>query len=154
MKHAQRDGGQQARRNRRQPPHRPPRRQSAGGQTCREATAVLRQVTPSRINAAFAKLWELVELDGRGAPYDITHTHFAIVSRSPLVSKSRRCCKAEYAPRGRELFGVLMVREKRAASELDLSACRERRFKQTLRPPFRVARNGEGGGYLATSHLR
>jgi hypothetical protein len=30
---------------------------------------------------------------GRGTPYGVTHTHFAIVSRSASVSKSRRYCK-------------------------------------------------------------
>jgi hypothetical protein len=30
---------------------------------------------------------------GRGTPYGVTHTHFALVSRSAPVSKSRRCCK-------------------------------------------------------------
>jgi enoyl-CoA hydratase/carnithine racemase len=46
MKHVQRDRAQQARRSRRRPPDLA-RRQSAGRQrrTCREATAVFRQVT-------------------------------------------------------------------------------------------------------------
>jgi hypothetical protein len=30
---------------------------------------------------------------GRGTPYGVTHTHFALVSRSAPVSKFRRCCK-------------------------------------------------------------
>jgi hypothetical protein len=48
-------------------------------------------------------------------------------------------------------FGGLIV-EKASASELDLGA--KKQIKQMLRPPFRVARNGEGGGSLTAGHLQ
>jgi hypothetical protein len=35
---------------------------------------------------------------------------------------------------------------------LDRGARTESRFKQMLRPPFRVARNEEAGGFLAAGH--
>jgi hypothetical protein len=51
-----------------------------------------------------------------------------------------------------------LLRAKSSASELDLGARSERRFKQRfkqmLRPPFRAARNGEGGGCLSAGHLQ
>jgi len=74
-------------------PRDPARRQSAERRRCicREATAVLRQVTlPGSERLLRTGNWNS---GGRGTPYGVTHTHFAIVSHSALVSKSRRCCK-------------------------------------------------------------
>jgi hypothetical protein len=67
---------------------------AAGRQLCREATAAVlrRGVTLPGSQQRLPRAREL-ELGGRGAPYGVTHTHFAIVSRSALVSKFRRCCK-------------------------------------------------------------
>jgi hypothetical protein len=53
-----------------------------------------------------------------------------------------------------ELLEFCLLREKASASELDLGASRESRFKQMLRPPFRLARNEEGGRFLAAGPLQ
>jgi hypothetical protein len=77
-------------------PREPARRQSAGKQRrpCREATAaVLRRGSPFRDHSSVCRALGNWNSGGRGTPYGVTHTHFAIVSRSASVSKSRRYCK-------------------------------------------------------------
>jgi len=93
MKDAQRDRAQQALRSCRRPPppREPARRQSAGRQRrpCREATAaVLRRGSPFRDQSSGCRAPGNWNSGGRGTPYGVTHTHFAIVSRSALASKS------------------------------------------------------------------
>jgi len=77
-------------------PREPARRQSAGRQRrpCREATAaVLRRGSPFRDHSSVCRALGNWNSGGPGTPYGVTHTHFAMVSRSASVSKSRRYCK-------------------------------------------------------------
>jgi hypothetical protein len=70
----------------------PARRQSAeAAPHLQRRTGVLRQVTfRDRSSVCYAPG---IGTQGSGTPYGVTHTRFAIVSRSALVSKSQRCCK-------------------------------------------------------------
>src|ERR1700738_3667680 len=73
----------------------------------------------------------------RGAPYGVTHTHFAIVSGSALAFKSSPCDQPKIPSRS-HAFEVRLLTVKASASELDdLGARRESRFKQMAKPPFR-----------------
>jgi len=86
MNHAQRDRAQQARRSRRRPPH----RETLHVDKVREGSAALagkrlggfeaRVTLPgSQQRLPRAGKWNSC---GRGTPYGVTYTHFAIVSRS------------------------------------------------------------------------
>jgi hypothetical protein len=89
-----------------------------------------------------------------GTPYGVTHTHFAIVPRSALGSKSLMILRDKNSPRGRECFGVLFLRLRASAAELDFGARSVGGFKQSLRLPLYAARNARGGGWFAAGHLQ
>jgi hypothetical protein len=48
-----------------------------------------------------------------GHTYDVTHTHFAVVSGSVFASKSETMLRAENPPRGRECLNFVVESEKR-----------------------------------------
>jgi hypothetical protein len=134
-------------------PREPARRQSAGRQRRprREATAaVLRRESPFRDHSSVCRALGTGTQAAAARPTALPIPILQLSPAAHLYLSPDDTVSTTSASRSRA-FGILFVERE---SVLDLGASSESRFKQMLRPPFRLARNGEGGGSLTAGHLQ